>query len=63
MWWADNEVGLKHLLTRLEELSAQFSDTDYFTPSKLLKSCVTMDLKVEEYYNLGLHQKNTTSKL
>lgn len=63
MWWADNEVGLKHLLRRLEDLSRQFPQTGYFTPSELLRRCVTMDLKVEDYYNLGLNKRSTRSML
>ncbi|MGK3747172.1 MAG: 3-hydroxyacyl-CoA dehydrogenase, partial [Bacillariaceae sp.] len=59
MWWADHEVGLKYLLRRLEEFSKQFPDTDYYTPSDLLKRCVMMDLTVEEYFNLGLFKKQT----
>jgi len=64
MYWADHEVGLKYLLGRLEEFTKQFPDTDYYKPSKLLISCVTMDVTVEKYYELGLHQKHETrSKL
>ncbi len=63
MWWADNEVGLRHLLRRLEDLARQFPHTDYFAPSQLLRRCVTMDLKVEDYYKLGLDQKNCRSML
>jgi 3-hydroxyacyl-CoA dehydrogenase/enoyl-CoA hydratase/carnithine racemase len=54
MWWADNEVGLKYLLKRLEDFSKQFPDTPYYVPSELLKKCVTLNVKVEDYYSLGL---------
>ena len=57
MYWADHDVGLKYLLRRLEEFSKQFPRTDYYSPSKLLKQCVMMDLTVEEYFNLGLFKK------
>ena len=65
MYWADHEVGLKYLLRRLKELSGQFPHTEYYTPSKLLKQCVMMDLTVEEYFNLGLFKKQNgvSSKL
>jgi 3-hydroxyacyl-CoA dehydrogenase len=63
MWWADHEVGLQYLLRRLEELSRQFPKTGYFTPSELLRRCVTMDLKVEDYYKLGLDKRKTRSNL
>jgi len=65
MYWADHEVGLKYLLRRLEEFSKQFPRTDYYTPSELLKTCVTMDLTVEDYFNLGLFKKQNgfSSKL
>ncbi len=64
MYWADHEVGLKYLLRRLEEFSKQFPDTPYYTPSNLLKTCVTMDLTLEDYFNLGLFKKqNGLSKL
>jgi 3-hydroxyacyl-CoA dehydrogenase len=61
MYWADHEVGLKHLLTRLQEISEQFPDTEYYKPSKLLKTCVMMDLTIEKYYELGLHKKHSAS--
>lgn len=65
MYWADNEVGLKYLLRRLEEFSKQFPSTPYYTPSDLLKQCVTMDLTLEDYFKLGLFKKNNglSSKL
>ena len=65
MYWADNEVGLKYLLRRLEEFSKQFPRTDYYTPSNLLKQCVTMDLTLEDYFKLGLFKKQNglSSKL
>lgn len=53
MWWADNEVGLKYLLQRLEDFSSQFPDTSYYVPSELLKKCVTLGVTVEDYFNLG----------
>ena len=65
MYWADNEVGLKYLLSRLEDFSKQFPRTDYYMPSKLLRECVTMDLTLEDYFKLGLfkQQKRLPSKM
>lgn len=64
MYWADHEVGLEHLLSRLKDFSRQFPDTDYYKPSRLLETCVKMDMTVEKYYAMGLHRRNTTqSKL
>mmetsp|Transcript_12872 Transcript_12872/g.30387 ORF Transcript_12872/g.30387 Transcript_12872/m.30387 type:complete len:745 (-) Transcript_12872:51-2285(-) len=57
MYWADNEVGLKYLLHRLEEFSKQFPTTPYYTPSKLLKKCVALDLSLEDYFKLGHFKK------
>eukprot|EP00529_Nitzschia_sp_RCC80_P010068 CAMPEP_0113496966 /NCGR_PEP_ID=MMETSP0014_2-20120614/30389_1 /TAXON_ID=2857 /ORGANISM="Nitzschia sp." /LENGTH=770 /DNA_ID=CAMNT_0000390895 /DNA_START=56 /DNA_END=2368 /DNA_ORIENTATION=+ /assembly_acc=CAM_ASM_000159 len=57
MWWADNDVGLPHLISKLEQFSKQFPNTDYYQPSDLLRKCVTMKLKVQEFYDLGLHVK------
>jgi 3-hydroxyacyl-CoA dehydrogenase len=58
MYWADHEVGLKHLLTRLQHFSERFSETEYYKPSKLLETCVLMGVTVEKYYELGLHKKH-----
>ena len=58
MFWGDHEVGLKKLLTALQKLSRQFPTTDYYVPSKLLETCVALDMTVEKYYALGLHKKN-----
>ncbi len=64
MFWADHEVGLSYLLSRLRQFSRQFPDTDYFRPSALLCTCVNMGVKLEEYYALGLHKKESSqSKL
>lgn len=57
MFWADHEVGLKKLLTALQKFSRQFPTTDYYVPSKLLETCVAMDMTVEKYYALGLNKK------
>lgn len=58
MWWADNDVGLKYLLEKLEAFSAQFPETPYYVPSELLKKCVTLGVAVEDYFNLGLFQSS-----
>jgi 3-hydroxyacyl-CoA dehydrogenase len=57
MWWADHEVGLKYLLKQLERFAAQFPDTPYYLPSELLRKCVTLQVTVEEYFNLGIFQR------
>ncbi len=57
MWWADNEVGLKQLLERLEYYSTIFPDTLYYRPSELLKKCVTLNVTVEDYFNLGIFKR------
>lgn len=59
MYWADHEVGLQHILVRLQEFSRQFPQTDYYQPSKLLETCVALGLTVEKYYAQGLQRKNT----
>jgi len=51
MHWADNEIGLSVILNSLQEMSLRFPTTDHFVPSKLLQQCVSLDIKVEEYYN------------
>jgi 3-hydroxyacyl-CoA dehydrogenase len=56
MWWVDHEVGLKYLLKRLEQFAAQFPDTPYYVPSELLKKCITLNVTVEDYFNLGIFQ-------
>ena len=61
MYWADHEVGLKHLLDSLLKFSRQFPETDYYKPSKLLETCVAMNLTVEEFYARGLHKENSAS--
>jgi 3-hydroxyacyl-CoA dehydrogenase len=58
MFWADHEVGLSKLLEGLRHFSRQFPTTNYYTPSKLLETCVAMNLTVEEYYAKGLHKDN-----
>ena len=55
MWWADNDVGLPYMLSQLEKFSKQFPNTDYYQPSDLLRKCVMMRLKVQEFYDLRLH--------
>lgn len=63
MYWADNEVGLSHLLRRLRDFANQFPSTDYYKPSKLLERCASMDLTVQEYYTRGLHKKESPNNL
>jgi 3-hydroxyacyl-CoA dehydrogenase/enoyl-CoA hydratase/carnithine racemase len=59
MFWADNEVGLPHLLKTLQELYREYPGSEWFKPSKLLETCVKMDVTVEQYYK----QNNIRSKL
>ena len=59
MYWADNEIGLSYLLSRLRDFYKQFPSTDYYKPSKLLETCVMMDLTVQEYYKRDLHKKES----
>lgn len=64
MFWADNEVGLARLLSRLQEFHRAFPGSPYYEPSKLLQACVSMNMTVDEYYKKGLHNKGTgASKL
>lgn len=64
MFWADHEVGLDYLLSRLRAFSNEFPTTDYYTPSALLETCVKMDLTLEKYYAMGLHKnENSQSRL
>jgi len=58
MFWADHEVGLKYLLSRLQEFAKEFPNTDYYQPSRLLETCVKMDLTVEKFYANGLHKNS-----
>jgi 3-hydroxyacyl-CoA dehydrogenase len=55
MFWADEEVGLEYLLTKLQELYQQYPGSVYFHPSKLLEKCVQMGVTVQEYYKNGMH--------
>jgi len=59
MFWADHHVGLKYLLSRLRYFYRQFPTTEYYKPSKLLETCVSMDLTLEQYYSL---QKKSATK-
>jgi len=54
MYWANMEVGLAHVLKRLEEMDSMFPGSTYYVPSKLLRECVGLDVTVMEYYEKGL---------
>jgi 3-hydroxyacyl-CoA dehydrogenase len=58
MFWADHEVGLPYLLETLKSFSKQYPGSEYFVPSRLLETCVSMNVAVEEYYKRGLHKSN-----
>lgn len=55
MFWVDNEVGLPTLLAKLEEFHKRYP-SEYYAPSKLLKTCVALDVGVQEYYRKGMHK-------
>mmetsp|Transcript_3500 Transcript_3500/g.5135 ORF Transcript_3500/g.5135 Transcript_3500/m.5135 type:complete len:781 (-) Transcript_3500:589-2931(-) len=52
MFWADNEVGLKYLLSQLERFYEECPGSPYFEPSALLRSCVEQGITVEKYYKM-----------
>ena len=55
MFWVDNEVGLPTLLAKLEEFHKRYP-SEYYAASKLLKTCVALDVGVQEYYRKGMHK-------
>lgn len=61
VFWADREVGLPKVLSRLEELHRQYPGSDYFRPSELLRKCVSMGITVEEYYKRGMHRRSAST--
>eukprot|EP00978_Attheya_sp_CCMP212_P017283 scaffold46017_cov57-Attheya_sp.AAC.2 len=66
MYWADHAVGLPHLLKTLEDLQQRYPGSDYFVPSKLLRTCVSMGCTVQDFYKKhpnGPTSTNTHSKL
>ena len=58
MHWADHEIGLPRLLSRLQDFARQFPATDYYKPSCLLETCVRNNITVEQYYSMNLHKQN-----
>jgi len=62
MYWADNEVGLANLLSKLEELYGRYPGSAYFEPSELLKTCVSLNVGIHEYYSTRA-KANRSSKL
>lgn len=46
LFYADQIVSLPLLLTRLERLSEQFPDSDYYSPSALLRVMVSEDVSI-----------------
>jgi 3-hydroxyacyl-CoA dehydrogenase len=56
MYWADHDVGLPHLLEKLQQFAVRFPGSSYYVPSKLLQECVTKGIMVETYYRRGLHR-------
>ena len=59
MYWANHEVRLKVLLSKLRESSQQFPNTPHYVPSKPLERCVELDVTVEEYYSEGFQTPTT----
>lgn len=56
MFWANNEIGLSHLLARLAHFHRQFPGSEYYKPSRLLEECVQLDVTVDEYFKKGMHK-------
>lgn len=46
LFYADQIVSLPLLLTRLERLSEEFPDSDYYSPSALLRVMVSEDVSI-----------------
>merc|ERR1719491_2521660 len=63
MYWANVDVGLQHVLKRLEEMDRQFPGSDYYVPSDLLRECVGLGINVMEYYENGLHRRSKARAL
>ena len=64
MYWADHQVGLPNLLSKLRDFHRQFPETEHYVPCMLLERCVELGLTVEEYYRLQQQQQRTVqSKL
>lgn len=49
MYWAEHEIGLPTLLAKLEDYWELYPGSSYFKPSDMLRSCVSMNLSVQEY--------------
>jgi 3-hydroxyacyl-CoA dehydrogenase/enoyl-CoA hydratase/carnithine racemase len=60
MYWADHDVGLPTLLSKLQEFYRRYSCTDHYKPSSLLVQCVALGITVEEYYR---QKRNPSSKM
>ncbi len=59
MFWADHEIGLSYILQRLEEMNEMFPGSTYYVPSQLLRRCIGLNIKVEDYYEQGLHKQKS----
>lgn len=62
MYWGDHIVGLETILSVLNQLYQQFPTTEYYKPSELLKTCVSLNMTVSKYYKLGYHNKKKQTK-
>jgi 3-hydroxyacyl-CoA dehydrogenase/enoyl-CoA hydratase/carnithine racemase len=63
MYWADHEVTLPVLLSKLQSLHRQHPRTEHFVPSKLLEQCVRLQITAEEYYKREMHLRSGQAKL
>ena len=60
MYWADEEVGLPHLLETLRRLHKAFPGSDHFCPSQLLEECVAKGVTLAKYWRK--HRKGVNGK-
>lgn len=56
MFWADTDVGLPYLLSRLEEFDRLYPGSSYYKASNLLRKCVQMNISLQDYYARGYHK-------
>jgi hypothetical protein len=49
MWYADNELGLPHVVEKLEEFNKTYPGSDNYKPSELLKMLVANKKKLCEH--------------
>ena len=63
MYWADYQIGLPHILKKLQQWSQQCQDHNldcpHLIPSPLLQQCISQNLTIHDYYNK--HQPNKSN--